>query len=212
MKFTTNLNLKKPDYTDPVDIGDINDNMDVIDTSLNNKVDKSQVLTNVPSGAKFTDTIYTHPTGTGNKHIPTGGVVGQILKNTASGTATWQTESVTPIANNLTETVAGKALDAVQGKALDNKIDILTDDLLELEYSELSSVATNIDGEGIYTNIEWKRKNNTLYAKSTLLGASPKYNQIKMEYYNDAGTSIIKTITWGLTYDENDFVYKREVV
>lgn len=50
-----------------------------------NKVDNSRVLTNVPTNAKFTDTI-------------------------------------TPIANNLTETVEGKALDATQGKILDGKI------------------------------------------------------------------------------------------
>jgi len=36
---------------------------------------------------------YVHPTGAGNNHLPTGGNVGQILKNTASGTATWQDES-----------------------------------------------------------------------------------------------------------------------
>ena len=38
---------------------------------------------------------YVHPTTAGNKHIPTGGTVGQILKNTASGTATWQADSNT---------------------------------------------------------------------------------------------------------------------
>jgi len=32
-----------------------------IDTSLAGKIDDSQVLTNVPSGALFTDTIYSHP-------------------------------------------------------------------------------------------------------------------------------------------------------
>lgn len=37
-----------------------------------------------------TDTIYTHPTGAGNLHVPTGGTVGQVLTNTASGTGTWQ--------------------------------------------------------------------------------------------------------------------------
>lgn len=129
MKYTTNLNLKKPDYTDPVDIEDINDNMDIVDTTLNNKADKTyvdnKVKTDVPLNAKFTDTVYVHPTTAGNKHIPTGGSIGQILKNTASGTATWQAESVTPIANNLTETIVGKALDATQGKILDDKIGIL---------------------------------------------------------------------------------------
>ena len=46
----------------------------------------------VPSDAKFTDTVYTHPTTAGNKHIPSGGSSGQILKYSASGTAVWANE------------------------------------------------------------------------------------------------------------------------
>ena len=44
-----------------------------------------------------TDTKYNHPTTAGSKHIPTGGTVGQLLKNTASGTATWQDETIVDI-------------------------------------------------------------------------------------------------------------------
>lgn len=84
--------------------------------------------------------------------------------------------------------------------------------LTSLEYSELSSIASGIDGEGIYTIITWKRKDNTVYAMSTLLDTSPSYNQVKIEYYNDAGTTIIKTILWNITYDENEFPYTRMVV
>lgn len=58
-----------------------------------------KVKTDVPANAKFTDTIYTHPTSAGNKHIPTGGAVGQVLRNISSGTATWQDETVTIINN-----------------------------------------------------------------------------------------------------------------
>ena len=36
-----------------------------------------------------TDTIYVHPTTAGNKHIPAGGVAGQILRWSADGTAVW---------------------------------------------------------------------------------------------------------------------------
>ena len=36
--YTTNLNLKKPAYSDARDIGDINDNMDAIDTAMPNIV------------------------------------------------------------------------------------------------------------------------------------------------------------------------------
>src|SRR5690606_34410770 len=60
-----------------------------LQTALDGKVDDSQVLTNVPAGAVFTDTVYTHPTTAGNKHIPAGGSVGQILRWSANGTAVW---------------------------------------------------------------------------------------------------------------------------
>lgn len=38
-------------------------------------------------------TAYTHPTTSGNKHIPSGGSTGQILKWSADGTAVWANES-----------------------------------------------------------------------------------------------------------------------
>ena len=34
MNYTTNLNLKKPEYTDTADIKDLNDNFDTIDEAL----------------------------------------------------------------------------------------------------------------------------------------------------------------------------------
>ena len=46
-----------------------------------------------------TDTVYTHPTGAGNKHIPTGGAAGQFLKYSSSGTAVWATPSYTTNTN-----------------------------------------------------------------------------------------------------------------
>lgn len=47
----------------------------------------------VPSNAIFTDTKYTHPMTSGNKHIPSGGSSGQILGWSADGTAVWRNES-----------------------------------------------------------------------------------------------------------------------
>ncbi len=44
MKYTTNLSLKKPDYIDPVDIQDINSNMDIIDSAIQSKANSSQVM------------------------------------------------------------------------------------------------------------------------------------------------------------------------
>ena len=47
----------------------------------------------VPSNAVFTDTVYTHPTTAGNKHIPSGGSPGKILRWSSDGTAVWGDES-----------------------------------------------------------------------------------------------------------------------
>ena len=40
-------------------------------------------------------TVYTHPTTAGNKHIPSGGSSGQVLKYSSSGSATWGTDKDT---------------------------------------------------------------------------------------------------------------------
>ena len=42
-----------------------------------------------------TDTVYTHPTTAGNKHIPSGGSSGQILRWSADGTAAWGADNNT---------------------------------------------------------------------------------------------------------------------
>ena len=44
-------------------------------------------------GIPAQDTVYTHPTSAGNKHIPTGGSTNQILRWSSSGTATWSNEN-----------------------------------------------------------------------------------------------------------------------
>lgn len=42
-----------------------------------------------------TNTVYTHPTTSGNKHIPSGGSAGQILRWSADGTAAWGADNNT---------------------------------------------------------------------------------------------------------------------
>ena len=41
-------------------------------------------------GIATTANLYVHPSGAGNLHVATGGSVGHVLTNTASGTGTWQ--------------------------------------------------------------------------------------------------------------------------
>ena len=59
------------------------------------KVGDNLTITEGVLSATDTDTVYTHPTGDGNNHIPTGGAAGQFLKYSSSGAATWATPSYT---------------------------------------------------------------------------------------------------------------------
>ena len=47
-----------------------------------------------------TDTIYTHPTTAGNKHIPTGGAAGQILRWATDGSAVWGDDTAASVASS----------------------------------------------------------------------------------------------------------------
>lgn len=53
---------------------------------------------------------YTHPTSSGNKHIPAGGSAGQFLKWSADGTAVWAND------NNTTYTTMTGATASADGK------------------------------------------------------------------------------------------------
>jgi hypothetical protein len=48
-------------------------------------------LTGTIHADRYTDTVYTHPTTAGNKHIPSGGATDQVLTYSSSGTAAWAT-------------------------------------------------------------------------------------------------------------------------
>lgn len=56
-----------------------------------------------------TDTKYTHPTTSGNKHIPSGGSSGKILRWSADGTAVWGADNNTDTKVNVTLGTTTKA-------------------------------------------------------------------------------------------------------
>lgn len=112
MQLTSNLNLKKPQGTDVVDIADLNANADILDTEVTklasasapgrmSAADKTK-LDGVAAGANN----YVHPSGDGNQHVPATGTSnnGKVLKAGATaGSAGWGTVSGSEIiqdANN----------------------------------------------------------------------------------------------------------------
>ena len=88
-----------------------------IDSSGTAKAMTYSVNKDVPSDAKFTDTVYTHPTTAGNKHIPSGGSSGQILRWSADGTAVWGAD------NNTTYSPATQSANGLMSAADKKKLD-----------------------------------------------------------------------------------------
>ena len=92
--YEANADTNEFSDTEQTKLSGIEASADVTDTT--NVVASLTAGTNVAIAADGTvsstdtDTVYTHPTGAGNKHVPTGGSTGQLLTNTASGTGTWQ--------------------------------------------------------------------------------------------------------------------------
>ena len=89
------------------------DNDGIVDAA--EMVNGHTVLSNVPANAKFTDTVYTHPTTSGNKHVPSGGASGQILRWSADGTAVWGADNNTTY-STVTTSING-LMSAAEGKA-----------------------------------------------------------------------------------------------
>ena len=65
------------------------------------------------------NTVYTHPTTSGNKHIPSGGSSGQILRWSADGTAVWGADNNTTYSTGTTSTAGLTKLYTGTGTATD---------------------------------------------------------------------------------------------
>ena len=92
-------------------------------TAWNNKSNFSgsyNDLTNKPT----IPAAYTHPTSSGNKHIPSGGSSGQILRWSADGTAVWGNDNNTTY-SNATASAAG-LMSATDKKKLDGITAVVT--------------------------------------------------------------------------------------
>lgn len=71
---------------------------------------------------------------------------------------------------------------------------------------------SSLDSNGIYTVVNYKRQDGTLYMKSTLSGGtSPNYTTDTWKFYDETGTTVIATKTWTFTYDTDGKIISKEV-
>lgn len=128
----------------------------IVDNS--EKVNGHTVESNVPANAKFTDTIYTHPINSGNKHIPSGGSSGQILKWEEDGTAKWDDsieahrEGTELKVNNYKQLIKFTKEGKTEQKTYTGKSIIAYDNSTKaMSSNPLNDISVSIDDQGIIT-------------------------------------------------------------
>lgn len=106
---------------------------------------------------------YVHPTGSGNKHIPSGGSAGQVLKWSADGTAVWGDDKDTTYAafKAATSSAAGGA-GLVPAPAAGNHDDYLRGDG---KWGAVSDMVQTFSQASSRANIVSGEKNTTLFGK-----------------------------------------------
>lgn len=83
------------------------------------------------------------------------------------------------------------------------------DDAFRDQLRNLSVISSDVDGNGIYKTVEYRDKDENLVFKTQLIGSAPRYSQVKLNYYKK--NTLVNSQTWGLTYDVNDFAYRKEM-
>lgn len=186
MKNTANLNLKKPDQTDYVNIGDLNDNMDVIDEVIQKKYEKPTA--GIPK-ADLAESVQTS------------------LSRVDELDKVDNTSDLDKPISNATQT----SLDEIEDEVVAHKAYLETFKVAtEAELSELISgknlslVKSDKDSEGIYTTVTYKRSDGTIYATSVLSGGtSPQYTTRTLTFYETDGTTVKTTKVYTLSYDDD---------
>lgn len=106
-------------------------------------VDGHTVAVDVPADAKFTDTIYIHPTTSGYMHIPGGGSSNQILRWSDDGTAIWGDE------NDTTYSIATTSNDGLMTSTMVANLDTVYNSLYtDFTEDDANTLVTEVFGYG----------------------------------------------------------------
>ena len=154
----------------------------------------------------WTDTVYTHPTTAGNKHIPAGGSSGQILKWSAAGTAVWGAEKTY---SNATSSVAG-----LMSSADKAKLDGLTNYVLPAAGASIGGVKQGAAVEDATSADDVITVVNALLASLRTSGVIATASPANIVYSISENNNTIIDFTPpmiienGKLYKENNIVYK----
>ena len=128
------------------------------DSAINSIISEMKTkLDTVETGANK----YTHPTSTGNKHIPSGGSSGQILRWSADGTAAWGADNnttysaATTSANGLMSSSDKTKLDGIATGATKNTVENV------LTSTSTTNALSAAQGKALKTLVDAKQKTIT---------------------------------------------------
>lgn len=204
MQLTPNFRLRKPDGTDPVDVKDLNDNMDVLDTEVAKKMDKTGDASNAV--AKFSQAGSRTNLLSGEKISLS---LGKIMKwfadlkdvafsgsysdlsgkpSIPSGTA-----ASCGVANNDTTTASGFVADARIVKIHGDEIDKVN--------QNLGGLHLTAEGSGATTKYYAQLGADT--ASKKLLGR-PEYKSLSM--YNNSASGV-RSLALNFTISKPDVLY-----
>ena len=144
---------------------------------------------------------YSHPTGAGNKHIPSGGAAGQFLKYSSSGTAVWATPSYTTNTDTITRV-------GVSGSEVDGTVTLASGGDVSISQSGNTVTITCNDTNTTYSVGDGglTQKNFTSTLKTKLDGIAANANN----YSLPAGSSSVRG-GFKIGYTENGKNYPVEV-
>ena len=95
------------------------------------------------------NTVYTHPTSSGNKHIPSGGSAGQILRWSSDGTAVWGSDNNTTYSTGTSSASGLTKLYGGTGSATDGT---MTQSAITSALNGWNSFTQDINTEGALGN------------------------------------------------------------
>lgn len=133
-----------------------------------------------------TNTTYTHPTTSGNKHIPSGGASGQILKWSADGTAKWANETSVSINENQIELFAEGT---INGADLSVSPVVPVEVSVNLETYSIYKVVVHFNGSiptyevyNVYTYVP--------YGNATVVQEVNKAGQVQISGYHNGNVGV----------------------